>query len=396
MKRLLLALLCLGLVGCATTTPFSVNVDSINRTNLPSGTKYMIASGNKDVNQDDLQFMEYVSYVKRALMLNNFLLVKNVNEADVLIFLSYGIGEPAEHQYSYSSPIYGQTGVSSSTTTGSVTSFGNMATGSATTTYTPTYGVVGSSTHSGTFVTYTRFFALKAIDAKKVIQKEAPLELWSTKVISTGTSDDLRRVFPVMVAAAKPYIGKNTGNKIVINLNEGDDVVWEIKGNEFLKPAVSIDKVGFYGVDYKENIKGLGVLCRANLESGSLVLMLGLKNNTSQSIHFDIKDLLVNYGGSNLYKFNKSEAENRLLEKGTKDNMKKATNDINEHYLESHSIVPNEHYLGYVYFSEPSDILNGNKVEIEFSFDDSKVKIPFEYQGGWMTMKAFKEKFKLD
>lgn len=395
MKKILLVLCCLGLVGCVTTSdPFTVNVDSINRNNIIPGTKYMIVSGNKDVKQDDLQFLEFASYIKRALMLNKFELVKEVNKADVLIFLKYGIGEPEEHQYSYSVPIYGQTGVSSSNTTASLSTFGNMATGSATTTYTPSYGVVGSNMYSGTYVTFTRFFVLTAVNAKQVINNETPLELWTTKVISTGSSDDLRRVFPVMVAAAKSYIAKNTGRKIEINLKEGDDGVREIKGDEYLKPAVPKDRTGFYEVDFKDDIQGVGVLCRANFAYKGLILFISLKNNTNHAIKFDVDKLFVNYGNTKLYRFSKSEEANRLLDKGTKEDMKNGLKYSDQNYLESHEIKPNESYVGYVYFSEPPEILDGDKIEVEFEINNSKTIIPFEYKAGWMTRKQFTEKFK--
>lgn len=388
-------ILVLILSGCATSVPFEVKVDSINRKKLSNIAKYMIVPGNDGAKMNDLQFLEYVAYVKRALMLNKFSLVKDASDAEVLIFLSYGIGDPEKHQYAYSTPIYGQTGVSSSTTTASVQSFGNMATGISNTTYTPSYGVVGSKMKSGTYVTYTRFLELKAFDAKELKDGGDVVEIWSTKVVSTGSSDDLRRVFPVMVAAAKPYISKNTNRKITININEGDDAVWEIKGNEFLKPAVSKDKVGYYEVDYKEEIKGVGIICRANIESGSLILTLGLKNNTSESIGFDMDSLSVDYEGSDLYRLDKTEAESWLLERGTKEGAKKAINNIKNNYLESYIIAPKEHYLGYIYLYEPTDILNGDKVKVKFSLKNTNIEIPFEYQGGWMTFKVFKEKYDL-
>lgn len=395
MKKILLVLCCLGLVGCVTSSPsFFVNVDSINRNNIVAGTKYMIVSGNKDVKQDDLQFLEFSSYIKRALLLNKFELVKDVTKADVLIFLNYGIGEPEELHFTYSRPIYGQTGVASSNTFANISTFGNMATGSATTTYTPSYGVVGSSLHSGTIISYTRFFALKAVDAKQVINNEELSELWATKVISTGSSDDLRRVFPVMVAAAKPYFAKNTGRKIEVHINEGDDGVREIKGDEYLKPVVPKDKIGFYEVDYKDEIKGVGVLCRANFAYNGLILFISLKNNTNHPINFDFDKLFVNYGNVKLYKFSKSEEVNRLLEKGTKEDMKNGLKYSDQNYLESHEIKPNDSYVGYVYFFEPPEILDGDKIEVEFEINNSKTIIPFEYKAGWMTRKLFIEKFK--
>jgi hypothetical protein len=54
--------------------------------------------------------------------------------------------------------------------------------------------------------------------------------LWQTEVTSIGSTDDLRRVFPVLVGASFEYYGKDTGQKVSINIYENDDRVKEVKG----------------------------------------------------------------------------------------------------------------------------------------------------------------------
>jgi len=54
--------------------------------------------------------------------------------------------------------------------------------------------------------------------------------VWRTVVTSRGTSNDLREVFPVLVAASQPYISTNTGKQVKVILNENDRAVIEIKG----------------------------------------------------------------------------------------------------------------------------------------------------------------------
>ena len=64
-----------------------------------------------------------------------------------------------------------------------------------------------------------------------IYRKEKKLkEVWRTTVTSSGSSGDLRRVFPILVAASKPYIGSNTENKIKVVLYENDSEVLAIKG----------------------------------------------------------------------------------------------------------------------------------------------------------------------
>ena len=139
-------------------------------------------------------------------------------------------GDPQEHQYSYSIPTWGQTGVSSSYTTGTISSYGGYGSYSGTTTYTPAYGITGSTTHIGSYTTYFRFIVLDAVDLDEYKKSKKEVQLWKTYVTSSGSSSDLRRVFPILVAASQQYFGKNTGQKVEVNLDEEDERVTEIKG----------------------------------------------------------------------------------------------------------------------------------------------------------------------
>ena len=109
------------LTGCATVhQSYNINVDSINAPQTEFKTKYLLLSGIKDVGEDDLQFREYVGYVDRALAMIGYTKATSFDEAEIAVYLSYGIGDPESHTYSYSVPTWGQTGVSSSTTYGTV------------------------------------------------------------------------------------------------------------------------------------------------------------------------------------------------------------------------------------------------------------------------------------
>lgn len=228
LTSLLLGVLLLS--GCATMQPqFQVRVDSI------SGEKsnkhlYILLPGNKDTKAEDLQFKEYAAYVNRALIKQGFVPAESFEKANVAIFLVYGIGDPQEHQYTYSLPTWGQTGVSSSYTTGTISSYGGYGSYSGTTTYTPTYGITGSTTHIGSHNTYFRFMVLDAVDLDEYKKSKKEVQLWKTTVTSTGSSGELRKVFPILVAASREYVGKNTGQKVEVNLFEEDDRVMEIKG----------------------------------------------------------------------------------------------------------------------------------------------------------------------
>lgn len=228
LTSLLLGVLLLS--GCATTQPqFEVRVDSISSEKTDKNS-YILLPGNKDTKAEDLQFKEYAAYVNRALIKQGFVPAESFEKANVAIFLVYGIGDPQEHQYSYSIPTWGKTGVSSSYTTGTISSYGGYGSYLGTTRYTPTYGVTGSTTHIGSYTTYFRFMVLNAVDLDEYKKFKKEVQLWKTTVTSAGSSGDLRKVFPILVAASREYVGKNTGQKVEVNLFEEDERVMEIKG----------------------------------------------------------------------------------------------------------------------------------------------------------------------
>ena len=229
------------LAGCAGPR-YIVTVNSISSENASQKKKYILLPGLKTVTIDDLQFKEFASFVIRALTSKGYSLVSNIDNAEIVIFLGYGIGEPKEHLYTYSVPIWGVTGVSSSTTYGTANTYGNISSYgdysnlsattfySGTTTYTPTYGITGSTTQLGSFITYTRYIFLDAYDLELLRKSNELKHLWKTDIVSIGSSGDLRRVFPVLIAASVPYLGENTGQKIQVSLHEDSKQVREIKG----------------------------------------------------------------------------------------------------------------------------------------------------------------------
>ncbi len=218
------------LAGCATQPKFNVAVDSLASPVAENHRTYVLLPGNEGVTWDDLQFQEYALYVMRVLHAQGFVSAEKAEDADVAIVLSYGIGDPQTQEYTYSLPVWGQTGVSAAHTYGTATAYGNTATYSGTTTYTPTYGVTGYTAHTGSLTTYFRYALITAYDFKEFRESNKQVQLWRTTVASSGSSGDLRRVFPVLVSAAAPYLAKNTGKQMHVQLYESDDMVKAVKG----------------------------------------------------------------------------------------------------------------------------------------------------------------------
>ena len=140
MKRI--AFVCSGILffaGCL--PPFHINVDSISSPGkLLADSKCIILPSDPNAVNSPLHFKEYSQYIKRALEKKGYEVTESIGEAQVAIFLKYGISGPEENIYGYSAPVWGQTGVSSSHSTGTIHSLGGgMASYSGTTTYTPQY-----------------------------------------------------------------------------------------------------------------------------------------------------------------------------------------------------------------------------------------------------------------
>jgi len=82
---------------------------------------------------------------------------------------------------------------------------------------------------------------IKAFDFKKLRASNKKFELWKTTITSRGSSDDLRQVFPVLIGAAVPHLGKNTGKKVPVQLSESDEIIKAVKG-ELAKEKVEPSK----------------------------------------------------------------------------------------------------------------------------------------------------------
>ena len=214
--------------GCG--LPIVVAVDSISAGETVSEAKCIILPMDPNVGANDLQFREYADYVRRAIINKGYVATDDITEAQIALFLLYGISQPQERLYSYSTPVWGQTGVSSAHTSGTIHSYGSgMASYSGMTTYTPQYGVTGYRSHIGTQVTYTRLITLTAYDLHEYRRTQTEVQLWKTTAISTGSSGDFRRVFPVMLAASSDFIGENTGKQVEVTLFENDKRVASLK-----------------------------------------------------------------------------------------------------------------------------------------------------------------------
>lgn len=193
MKNLLLAaLLTSALSGCAMFLRSQIAVFH----ELPdgfTGTTYAMIPFKEQ--EGSLEHKSYEQTIRQELNAKGFRETP-LEHAEVVVFLSYGIDTGKEVVSSY--PIIGQTGVSSSYTSGTVQSYGGYGTYSGTTTYTPKYGVVGTGVTSRT--EYTRFLRVDLLD-KKTLAEGKVKKVYEGKVASRGSSGQLAAVLSTMVKA---------------------------------------------------------------------------------------------------------------------------------------------------------------------------------------------------
>lgn len=144
--------------------------------------------------ESKLEYATYANKVKEQLDAKGFIEASS-DKADVVVFIEYGIDDGKEVISSY--PIWGQTGVASSTTYGNISAYGNTGKYSGTTYNTPSYGVVGSGTSSDTV--YKRYLKLEMIDNKVYLATKKLKNTYEAKVISVGSTNSLTRIMPYMI-----------------------------------------------------------------------------------------------------------------------------------------------------------------------------------------------------
>ncbi len=214
--------------SCATTKHFTVQIDSIGADIYQDQKAYIALPTEKDVKADDLRFKEYAGYVRKILAKKGYVEVNSLDDANIVVYLTYGVGDPEQHTYVYSLPVYGQVGVVPSPGPGPAQPsqpphkppFGHFS---------PIFGIVGTKTEYQTVTTYFRYCKIEAFDLRLYRTTGTEKQLWSIIITSRGESDDLRMVMPYMLAAAEDYIGVDTGRKVEVVINGNDERALSLK-----------------------------------------------------------------------------------------------------------------------------------------------------------------------
>jgi len=219
---------CVFAGGCSSTYRFKV--DAISNPEESGHQSYKLVSSNASVSEEDLQFKEVAEYVKTSLSGRGIYEAPNAESADMIIDVSYGVGEPQIDFKSYTSPVYAVSRGGTRTIMTPVMGADGKVRMVATTIYEPPRReVVDFEERIVPITTYEKFLRLTARDNTEVNESESPVQVWSIYVKSKDESDDLRKYIPLMAAASVDYVGENTDNQEEIKLKDTDEVVAFVK-----------------------------------------------------------------------------------------------------------------------------------------------------------------------
>jgi hypothetical protein len=226
-----------------TDPPIDARVDSLSSTTAASKRTYVILPGNAAVQPLDLQFQEFKLQTERVLQYRGFSAAPDPETADLIIFLAYGLGTPSV-SYDYLSPPPAEAppplpAAPAAQPLAQPIAYSEPpappAPPPATTNQPPAApsAAQGSSSalppHSR-HVRYLRYLSLSAIDLAYFKATGELAEVWRTNVSSIGKSDDLRRIVPVMLAAATKRIATGTNGRIEVRVTERHPKARYIRG----------------------------------------------------------------------------------------------------------------------------------------------------------------------
>lgn len=220
----LIFLLVCGCLFCGCATRYNVNVDGLNSgSNATLGAYSIILPANATI-ASDLAFNEFSIYVADALTRNGYKVTASAAQAQTGILMSYGIGDPLERINGSPSMSFG---------TGFYHGWGHgrhWGWGFGPSFYFPLNDI-------SSYTTYASYLSLSAYDINHYQATGNMVFTWQLSVFLRSASSDLRATMPILVAAAMPYIGHNTGRQIVVTISADDPYVQEL---ERMAPASSI------------------------------------------------------------------------------------------------------------------------------------------------------------
>lgn len=222
-----------ALWGAGCSTSYQVKVDSLAKPKAEESISYKIINKNPAVADDSLRYKEAASHVRTALSGKGLYEAHDIEKADLIVSLDYGVGPPQAKSEMVSEPVYitlpGQ--VRTERMQVGTDRNGNPVYQTVTVQDPPRTEFAGYREYLVTVITYEKFLRLNATENKPAAEGRPPSEIWTVDVTSEGESKDLRKALPILAAASIDYVGKDSKGQKTIRIKDTDkDVAFIRKG----------------------------------------------------------------------------------------------------------------------------------------------------------------------
>lgn len=192
-KRFVIGLLAafglLTLTGCSTTLQGSVSRFHVLST--PPQTFVVIPESDQ---AESLEFRSYANLVRQALQTRGWR-EGTTETADIAVFFQYSISQGRQVAFTY--PIFGEIPTGTSTTKGTVSTYGKTSNIYATTTRETATGIVGSGTGSRTEFDRALRLLMFSLPTYRATQKME--RVYEGEIRSAGSTGDLPTVMPLLL-----------------------------------------------------------------------------------------------------------------------------------------------------------------------------------------------------
>jgi hypothetical protein len=225
LPQLLLALAGLLLAGCTTT--YQVEVSALANPQLAAAHHHYVFINGKPAAKDrmpgDLQFQEVLRHVQHALAPNGLQQADTPADADLNIFVDFGVGDPVTRTYTFSTPVYAELGGGYRTrSTTSKDANGKTVTKTESVIVPGRYERVGTDVTVNSITTYRKYLRLSARQRQPGVAADQGREVWTVTAIVDDQRADLRAALPLLAEAITPYVGRDTGRAIVVEFQVKD------------------------------------------------------------------------------------------------------------------------------------------------------------------------------
>ena len=220
----------LVLAGCGSTYRFKV--DAIKNPDVADAKhSYRIASGNPEMDSEDLRFKEAAGYVKTALSSKGMYEAPPGTEAEMIIDVDFGMEEPRTEMRTVSVPIYQYVRQPPRIVRVTVRDpkTGQTRVVEMLVEDPPRQELAGFEERVVTVTVYEKYIRITAREAPGGEGDRPPREIWSVYVKNEDENDNLREYVPLMVSAAMDSVDENGSTAKEVVLNDTDERVTFVK-----------------------------------------------------------------------------------------------------------------------------------------------------------------------